>query len=185
MIALLVLNWCPIYVSQRVTIYIDKMIGYLLFVPVKITLDIVTLLNGILLTNRYFSHSVQYCFILAIYMQLVLNFLVFFLLLIQWNLSKQNLLRTNVCVRNGQVFALYSLIYKLSYIVALFKVLFIQDVGLYRVQFIQDVGLYRVRFIQDVGLYRVQFIQDVGLYRISVYTEFGLYRVRFIQDVGL
>jgi hypothetical protein len=61
---------------------------------------------------------------------------------VQWNPSKQNLVGTNFCVRNRQVFGLY----RLNYIGTLFKVGFIQDFNLFRVQF-RQVSLYLVIFV--------------------------------------
>ena len=49
---------------------------------------------------------------------------------------------------------------KISYIVTLYKVQFIQDFGLFRVRLRQDLGIFRVQFIQDFGLFRVRFRQD-------------------------
>jgi hypothetical protein len=55
---------------------------------------------------------------------------------IQWNLSKQNFLGTNVYVWNRQVFALYrSNLQNISYFGALLKVQFMQDFSLYSVCF--------------------------------------------------
>ena len=80
-----------------------------------------------------------------------------------------------------EVFVLYRLNSKISYIWTLFTVQFIRDSGLFRVQFIQDSGLFRVQFIQDSGLFRVQFIQDSGLFRVQFRQDSGLFRVQFRQ----
>ena len=58
--------------------------------------------------------------------------------LVQWNLSKPNLLGSSFCVQNRQVFGLYRLyLTKISYIETLFKVQFMQESVLFMVQFRQ------------------------------------------------
>ena len=64
-------------------------------------------------------------------------------MLLQWILSKQNLLRTSFCGQNWQV-----KLTKTSYNGTLFEVWFIQDSVLFRIQFIQDSVLFRVQFRQ-------------------------------------
>ena len=111
---------------------------------------------------------------------------------VQWNLSKSNLLGTNLYVRNRHVFSLYrsnfkrglclmplSTIFKLtkiSYIGNLFKSWFIQDSGLFKVQ-IRQVWLYIiinsffVVYCQVWHMYNITFLAKViNLFPITTYT---------------
>ena len=56
-------------------------------------------------------------------------------------MSKPNLHGTSFCVQKRQVFSLYRLINKISYIRILFKAWFMQDYSLFRVRF-KQVSLY-------------------------------------------
>jgi hypothetical protein len=92
-------------------------------------------------------------------------------MLLQWILSKQNLLRTSFCGQNWQV-----KLTKTSYNGTLFEVWFIQDSVLFRIQLIQDSVLFRIQFIQDTVLFRVQFRQfHCSLSMISIFPLWSIY----------
>jgi len=92
------------------------------------------------------------------------------ILQIQCNLSQPNLLGTNICVQNRQVFGLYRL-NKQKF----------PTWGLYL-----KFGLYRISVYSEFGLYRISVYSGFGLiYRISIYSGFSLDRFHCVKFVIL